>query len=395
MSSPKNKKRIFLDYASITPLDSRVSKEISLVQKKTFSNPSALYGEALVAKEIVDKSRQKIADIIHCQKKEIIFTSGGTESNNLAILGLFERFLYKQKFENNFVPHFITTNTEHPSIIEVLKKIEKLGGKVTYLGVDKEGLVSLKEIRESITSNTVLISISYANNEIGVVQPIRDISRIIKDWRQKNETKFPYFHTDACQAALYLSIDVLKIGVDMMTLDGIKIYGPRGSGILYLKSGVEISPVILGGGQENGFRSGTENTASMAGLSLALNVAEKIKNKESKRLTSLRDYAIHKILKTFPGSTLNGSKNFRLPNNINICFPGLDAEFAVISLDVLGIAVSYSSSCRTLKEDSYSYVIENLGKKDCSSSSLRITLGRETTKKDIDVLVTKLKNNVL
>ncbi len=421
------KKRIFLDYASITPVDKRVKKEIDRVERLCFANPSALYTEALVAKDIVSKSREKIASLINAQKSEIVFTSGGTEGNNLALLGVFEAFgssapksLYKSDLYSNSKSHIITTNIEHPAILEVCKEIERRGGEVTYLPVSSEGLVNPKDVRDAIKENTVLVSIAYANNEIGTIQPIKEISRVIKeyrkDFRQKNKINLPYFHTDACQGVT-LTLDVQKLGVDMMTLDGIKMYGPRGIGFLYVKSGTEISPVIFGGGQERGLRSGTENVPAIAGLARALEIGEEMKEKparnalhppaamqqlragsdaggESARLIEIRDYAIENILKTFPNATLNGSRDYRLPNNINICFPDLDAEFAVISLDVAGISASYSSSCRTLKKDSSSYVVENLGKKDCSSSSLRFTLGRESKKSDIDVLIKVLKTIV-
>ncbi len=386
----KNKKRIFLDYASVTPVDKKVVAKMEQIQKATFANPSALYREALVAKDLLLEAREKIAQKIHAQKGEIIFTSGGTESNNLSLLGVFEKYKTKK-----FVPHFISSTTEHPAILEVFKEIERRGGEITILPVGEDGIVSLKELRESIKNNTVLISISYANNEIGTIQPIHSIARAIKDFRQKNNTVFPYLHTDACQAGLYLSLDVLKLGVDLMTLDGIKMYGPRSSGILYIKSGIEIHPIVFGGGQERGLRSGTENVAGAVGLSLAFEIADKMRDKESLRLSKIQDYGIDKILKTFPGATLNGGREYRLPNNINVCFPGLDAEFAVISLDVAGISVSYSSSCRTLKEDSSSYVVESLGKKDCAKSSLRFSFGRETKKSDIDMLITSLKKIVL
>ena len=386
----KNKKRIFLDYASITPIDERVKVGMEKVQKMTFANPSALYKEALMAKDLISEARGKIAEILHCQKTEIIFTSGGTESNNLALLGIFEKCITK-----NFIPHIITTTIEHPAIFEVCKEIERRGGEVTYLPVSAEGILSLKDFRGAIKKNTVLVSVGYANNEIGTIQPIHDIGRVIKDYRQKNNTNFPCLHTDACQAGLYLPINVLKLGVDMMTLDGIKMYGPRSSGILYVKSGINISPILFGGGQEGGIRSGTENVPAIVGLSIAFEIAEKMKEGESKRLTKLRDYAITNILKNFPDATLNGSEKSRLPNNINICFPGLDAEFAVISLDVFGVSVSYSSSCRTLKEDSSSYVVSSLGKENCKESSLRFTLGRESKKSNIDAVITSLKKIVL
>lgn len=390
--------RIFLDYASSTPIAGKVLEAMKPWQEDNFSNPSALYNEALQAKEAVNSAREKIARVLNAQKNEIIFTSGGTEGNNLALLGLFQK--YKTE---NFTPHIITCQTEHSSILEVCKEIERRGGEVTYLPVSPDGLISVKDIEESIRPETILISISFANNEIGIIQPIKEISKIIKNYREKNKGKnkqenewknkiaFPYFHTDACQAPLFLSLDLLKLGVDMMTLDGIKMYGPRGMGFLYIRSGIEINPILFGGGQERGLRSGTENTAGIVGLATALELAQKNKEKESVKLSEIRDYAISKILKTFSTAELNGSHTERLPNNINICFPGLDAEFAVISLDIAGISASYSSSCQTLKEDSSSYVISALGKKDCAESSLRFTLGRDTKKIDIDMLINALQ----
>ncbi|KKR45145.1 MAG: Cysteine desulfurase [Parcubacteria group bacterium GW2011_GWA2_40_14] len=383
--------RVFLDYVSTTPVVPEVVEKMREVERELWANPSALYGEAISAKEKLVEARQSIANILGCQKNDIVFTSGGTESNNLALLGIFEANRTK-----DFTPHIVTTKIEHSSILETCKEIERRGGQVTYLPVSNEGIVSIKDVKSAIKENTVLVSVMYANNEIGTIQPIKEIGRIIKNWRQKNmsrmplDIKLPYFHTDACQGAS-LTLDLQKLGVDMMTLDGIKMYGPRGAGILYVKSGTNISPVLFGGGQERGLRSGTENLPAAVGLACAMELAEKMKERESVRLTEIRDYAILKILETFPEASLNGSGKLRLPNNINICFPGLDAEFAVISLDVLGIACSYSSSCQTLKEDSSSYVISALGKADCNKSSLRFTLGRESTKEDIDNLVLALQ----
>jgi len=362
-------KRIFLDYASITP----VAKEVSKVMAKQYGNPSALYAEAIEAKEAVAKAKEKIAGVLHCRKDDMVFTSGGTESNNLAVLGIADK--------NS---HIITTAIEHPSISEACR-----GFDVTILPVDENGQVHPKDVRENLRPNTVLVSVMYANNEIGTIQPIKEIGRIIKEFRAKHNTK-TYFHTDACQAALYLPLHVDSLGVDLMTLDGIKMYGPRGMGLLYIRKGVDTNPILFGGGQQENMRSGTEHVAGIVGFAEALEIAEKLKEKESKRLIEIRDYAIEKILKKFPNSVLNGSME-RLPNNVNICFPGLDAEFAVIALDVAGIACSYSSSCRTLKEDSSSYVVEALGKLDCKNSSLRFTFGRETKKGDIDALAVALE----
>ncbi len=387
--SNSEKKRVFLDYASCTPVAPEVVKTMKPFVEGNFANPSALYTEALVAKDAVSNARAQIADVLNCQKSEIVFTASGTESNNLALLGVFEAHR-----KADFVPHVVVSAIEHPAILEVCEEIQRRGGEVTIVPVSEEGLVSVPEIKNALKANTVLVSVMYANNEIGTVQPIREIGKMIREYRQKNNSVFPYFHTDACQAGLYLPLDTLKLGVDMMTLDGIKMYGPRGMAMLYIKSGVKIHPVMYGGGQERGLRSGTENVPGIVGLSKAIVMADGMRDTESARLTKIRDYGIEKILKAFPHATLNGSATDRLPNNINICFPRLDAEFAVISLDVAGISASYSSSCRTLSENSSSYIVEALNKNECAESSLRFTMGRETTKNEIDVLIHALQKIV-
>lgn len=385
-SNKKDSRNVFLDYASSTPIDPGVLHKMSLYLESHFANPRALYSQAEEVKEEMKIAKSDIAKVFSCKPDEIYFTSGGTESNNLAIMGVF----YANK-DKGFKPHFITTEIEHSSVLEVFKEIEDRGGEVTYLKVSSEGLFSLEELKNSIKKETVLVSIAYANNEIGIINPIKEVSKIIKEWKREKETNFPYFHCDACQAVLYLSLDVSKNGLDMMTLDGLKMYGPRNFGILYIKNEVEIKPIMYGGGHQRGIRSGTEDVSSVLGMAYALDLAENLKEEESKRLLKIRDYAIGKILEKFEGASLNGSRTQRLPNNINICFPDKDAEFLVVSLDVFGIAVSYSSSCNTLKEDSSSFVIKALDKKDCSASSLRITLGRDTRVEDIDYLVEKLE----
>ena len=378
------RKRIFLDYASITPIRKEVIQVMNDISQN-FANPSSIYLEGILAKEKLEEARKIVSNILSISKDGIVFTSSGTESNNLAILGIFQNFQTKK-----FRPHIITTSIEHSSILEVCKEIERRGGEVTIIQSGKDGLISPKDIISALKENTVLVSVMYANNEIGTIQSIDKIGKLIKEYRIKNNKKFPYFHTDACQSSLYLSLNMEKLTVDLMTLDGIKMYGPRGVGILAFRPNVKMQPIIFGGGQENNLRSGTENLSAIVGIAHALKIGQSLREKESIRLTSIRNYAMGKILKAFPQSSLNGSMN-RLPNNINICFPNYDAEFLVISLDVLGISVSYSSSCQIFKEDSSSYVISAIGKKDCSSSSLRITLGKESTKKDIDYLLLALK----
>ena len=406
-----------MDYASITPIGEEVLKVMRKYESGTFANPSALYYEGLRAKELMKGARESIAKILSAREKEIYFTSGGTESNNLALLGIFQachQLGHRMSKLNR--PHFITTTIEHPSVLEVFKEIERRGGEVTYVPVGEDGIVNTKDIVKALRPSTVLVSVMFANNEIGTIQPIRQIAKVIKTYRNKmsksvfdkrfgaqskekdvSKTDFdirlplPYFHTDACQAVLYEELNAVKLGVDLMTLDGIKMHGPRGTSLLYIKDGVNIKPILFGGGQQNGTRSGTENVAGIVGLAKAMEIADKMREKESARLSKIRDYAIGKILKMFPNSTLNGSHESRLPNNINICFPKLDAEFVVISLDVAGISASYSSSCRTLAKNSSSYVVSALDKPNCAESSLRFTLGRDSTKEDIDILVLALQ----
>jgi cysteine desulfurase len=287
-------KRIFLDHASSTPVASEVLESMKPFLEGNFANPSALYTEALVAKEAVSSAREKIADVLSAQPKEIIFTASGTEANNLALFGVCNAAL--QNKGSDFVPHVVTTNIEHPAILEVCKEIERRGGEVTYVPVGENGIVAVKDVTNAIQENTVLVSVMYANNEIGTVQPIVEIAKGIKNYRQKHATQYPYFHTDACQAVLYESLHVQKLGVDMMTCDGIKMYGPRGMGMLYLKSSVEIAPVQYGGGQERGLRSGTEHVAGIVGLATAFELAGKMREKEAQRLVEIRDYGIAEIL---------------------------------------------------------------------------------------------------
>jgi len=407
--------RIFFDYASITPVDSRVAVEMQKIQKGFWANPSSLHTEGEDAKNILEEARTNIARILHCRSREIFFTSGGTESLNMAILGAIKF----QGLSLEFVPHIIVSSIEHPAVLEPIKNLLKEKKvEVSFISPNEKGIINPQSIKKEIKQNTVLVVIQHANNEIGTIQPIREISSIIREFKLKApssnlQSPFPYLLVDACQSFLYENVSLERLGADILVLDGIKMYGPRGMGILAVKHGVRISPVVFGGGQEGGLRSGTENVAGAAGLAKALEIAVKIREKESKRLTQLRDYAIAKILKEIPNSSLNGSQESRLPNNINICLaspkqsakaglPKVDSEFLVIKLDTLGFAVSAASACHTLSLENGSYVIESLGpsnssgqaNRDCASSSLRITLGRSTKKSDLDSFVSALKKIV-
>lgn len=391
---------MFLDYASITPIDGKVATEVQKAQKNFWANASSLHTEGGEAKEILEEARTRIARLLHCRGQEVFFTSGGTESLNIAILGVI-----KSTKENNIIPHIITSNIEHPAVLEPIKLLLKeKKAEVSFVLPDEKGIINPESIKREIKENTVLVAIQHANNEIGTIQPIQKISGIIKKFREgrKDGMNFPYLLVDASQSVLYEDISVERLGADLLALDGIKMYGPRGSGILMIKHGVNISPIIFGGGQEGGLRSGTENVPATVGLAKALEIASKMRSKESFRLAKLRDYAIAKILKEIPETSLNGDEENRLPNNINICFAtpkqsakaGIDSEFLVIKLDTLGFAVSAASACHALSLENGSYVIESLGKPECASSSLRITLGRDTQKNHLDKFISALKKSI-
>lgn len=376
----KRNSRLYFDYASTTPIDARVLKAMLPYFKDDFANPSSLYGEGVAIKNRVETARKEVATILEAHSDEIYFTSGGTEANNLAIFGIFE-----EAKKNNKHPHFVTTSIEHPSVLECFEKIKKLGGEVSYVPVLENGIVDLLEFKKIIKENTTLVSIAYANNEIGVIQPVREIAKMIRGC-----SKNIVFHIDACQAPNYLNLTVNTLGVDLMTLDASKMYGPKGVGALYIKRRVRLSPIMYGGSQERGIRPGTENVAGIVGFAESLKIAQKTKEKESARLTKLRDFSIAKILSLSPNFSLNGDPQARLGNNINICFPGFNGEFLVFQLDAKGISVSSVTSCRNLSLDSSSYVIGALGKEDCAKSSLRITLGRFTKKSDVDKMIKTL-----
>jgi len=409
MKTIKNSKRIFLDYASITPVDSEVEKEMVRVQKKFWANPSSLHKEGEEAKNILEDARVRIARILHCRASEIFFTSGGTESLNIAILGISQGVTFDSEVPKVTpweTPHIITSTIEHPAVLEPIKfLLKEKRAEVSFVSPNEEGIINPESIKKELKKNTVLVAIQHSNNEIGTIQPIRKISNIIEQSptptplpKVEGARHKPHLLVDASQSVCYEDVSIERLGADMLVLDGIKMYGPRGAGILVVKHGITMAPIVFGGGQEGGLRSGTENVAAAAGLAKALEIAVQKREKESKRLTTLRYYAIKKILTTFPNTSLNGSLENRLPNNINICFSVLDSEFTVIKLDTLGFAVSAASACHTLSLENSSYVINALDPSNssgqvsnCGSSSLRFTLGRDTKKQDIDKLIKTLK----
>jgi len=387
---------IYLDYASTTPTDKRVLEKMLPYFYNDFANPSALYLSARRAKQAIDDARKAVANFLHCKPDEIVFTSGGTESDNLAILGVARQAK---------TGHIITSQIEHPAVLNACKQLEKEGFEVTYLPPDKNGVVSANQVEKALKPNTILVSIMYANNEIGTIQPISEIADDICNFRkvisrqssvvssdkynkrQTTDYKRIIFHTDACQATGYLPMDVKKLGVDLLTLNGSKIYGPKGVGALYIREGTRIKPIVFGGGQENGLRPGTENVAGIVGLAEAIKL---ISDSEGEREKKLRDYLIQELLK-IDGVELNGDKTKRLPNNINVSIKGVEGEALVLYLDRRGIAVATGSACSS-KSLEPSHVIQALGKgREVAHSSLRITLGRQTTWAELDKFIKEVK----
>ncbi|MEW6062760.1 MAG: IscS subfamily cysteine desulfurase [Nanoarchaeota archaeon] len=360
---------IYLDYAAATYVRPEVKRAMDKYFSKEFGNPSSFNTIGLNAKNAVESSREKIAKVAGCSPKEAIFTGSGTESINLAIKGV--AFAMKNKGK-----HIITSKVEHHAVLNTCKYLEEKGFNITYLDVDKYGMVNSKDVEKAIKKDTILITIIYANNEIGTINPISEISRVA---RKHNIL----FHTDACQATGFLDINVNRLNVDLMTINSGKIYGPKGIGLLYIRKGTIIEPLIHGGGQEFGLRSGTENVPYIVGFAKALELADKEKNKESKRLQRLRDKLIEKLLK-IPKTILNGHPQKRLPNNVNVTFLDIEGEALLLLLNEHGIYAATGSACASEKLEP-SHVILAIGLPyEAAHGSIRFSLGKKTTKEDIN-----------
>jgi len=391
-------KTIYLDHAASTPLDLVVKKVMKVSEDKLFANPSAITKEGVEARKAIEEARDKVARLLFAHSDEIIFTGSGTESDALAILGTINHYLSENK---TAIPHIVTTTIEHPAVLENCKLLEKEGkARVTYVSCEENGIISPKEIKKALQPDTILVSVMYANNEIGTVQPIQEIAKEIRHFRKQQTSAFPFFHTDAAQAMNYLPTEnIEKLGVDLLSFNSSKIYGPKGVGILFKKRGITLAPLYRGGGQENNLRSGTENTISIIGASVAFEEACRRKEKESARLSKIRDYAIEKILHLSETSgytiVLNGDPVNRLPNNINVSISNISSELLVIELDARGIEVSAKSACKA-EDPEESYVIRALQTargfdSKSTDGSLRISLGRATTQKDMDAFVSALE----
>ncbi|MFA6426856.1 MAG: aminotransferase class V-fold PLP-dependent enzyme [Candidatus Magasanikbacteria bacterium] len=387
---PHEKKLVYLDHAATTYLDPQVLHIMEPYWTDHFENPSALYTSAREVNGALNDARRSIAQLLHTLPDTILFTGGGTESDNLAILGIARKYKDKGK-------HIITTKIEHHAVLHACQKLEKEGFEITYLDVDVYGFVTAKQVKKALREDTILVTIMYANNEIGSVEPIADIGREILKWRKENATSYPYFHSDACQAAGVFELDVEKLHVDCMTINASKIYGPKGVGLLYRRRNVSIEPLVVGGSQEMRLRAGTENIPGIVGFAKAFELAQKNREEENRRLIELRNYFWELLQKKIPKIRLNGpdldSKKSaegelkRLPNNLNISILDIEGEALLLYLDEYGIMCSTGSACTSDSLDP-SHVLLALGLPyEYAHGSLRFSLGKRNTKEEIEYVM--------
>lgn len=366
---------IYLDNAASTQIHENVLESMLPYLKEQYGNPSSIHRYGRLAHKAIEKARKQIAQLINAESSEIVFTSGGTESNNTALYGISEKRPNSQ---------IITSSIEHDAILEPSKRLAKNGYDVVYIPVDDKGMVNLEVLENSLSDNTCLVSIMFANNEVGTIEPISKITKLC------NERNIP-FHTDAIQAVGKIPIDVKKLGIDLLSISSHKINGPKGIGALYVRKGIDIDPIILGGGQENGLRSGTENVANIVGFGKACEIANLNLSENIFHMKKLRDILVLKILKEIPGVTLNGHPENRLPNNAHFTFLGVAGEDLIIKLDEYGIAASTGSAC-SVHTQKASHVLEAMGYSyEQITGSLRLTLGLYNTESQIDETVNILK----
>ncbi|GAA0177008.1 cysteine desulfurase NifS [Clostridium sediminicola] len=371
------KNRIYMDYSATTYTKKEVLDEMVPYFTQSYGNPSSFYSFAYENKIAIEKARENVANVLNADKKEIYFTSGGSEADNWAIKGV----AFSNKYKGN---HIITTKIEHHAITNTCKFLEKNGFKVTYLDVDEIGMINLQQLKESITEETILVSIMFANNEIGTIQPIKEIGAICKE-------RNVLFHTDAVQAVTHVPIDVNEMNIDMLSLAAHKFYGPKGVGVLYVKKGIKLENLIHGGGQEKGKRASTENVPGIVGLGKAIQLAHDDMENEKERLTVLREKLINELSYRIPYSKLNGATGEnRLPGNVNISFVGVEGETLLLDLDDIGLNASTGSACAS-GDLSASHVLLAIGlSHGVAHGSLRLSLGELTTDKDIEFVINEL-----
>lgn len=372
--------QIYMDYAATTRTRPEAIRGMLPYFGRYYGNPSTIYGLGEISRKAIENAREIIASSIHAQKEEIFFTSGGTESDNWALREAAQ--LYKKKNPRR-APHLITTAIEHHAVLRTCEELKRTGARVTVLPADKEGIVRKERVLTSLEADTCLISVMYANNEIGTLQPIAELADIAKKYGI-------LFHTDAVQAYGHVPIDVQKEKIDFLSASGHKFGGPKGVGFLYIRKGTGLPAFLYGGGQENSMRGGTENVPGIIGMGIAAEAAAKNLALEAEREEKLRDYMIDSIEHLIPQAKLNGSRIKRLPNNINFCFPGLEGESIAVLLDEKHICASSGSACSTGSKEP-SHVLMAIGCKEKEArGALRFTIGEETTKKDIDYVCRSL-----
>lgn len=366
-------KNIYLDHAATTYVKPEVMEAMIPYFTQKFGNASSVYSIGRESKKAIEEARDKVAAALGAQSKEIFFTGSGTEADNWAIKGI----AYANKAKGN---HIITTTIEHPAVLNTCQYLETEGFEVTYLTVDENGLITPSQVRDAIKSTTILISVMFANNEIGTIQPIEEIGKIARE-------KGVYFHTDAVQAVGNIPIDVSALNVDLLSLSGHKFYGPKGVGALYVRKGVKITSFVHGGHQERGRRASTENVPGIVGLAKAIEIASKNIDQYNQKLLELRERTIEEIYKKIPFIKLNGDRNKRLPGNVNFSFEFIEGESLLLMLDMKGIAASSGSACTSGSLDP-SHVLLAIGlPHEIAHGSLRISFGEENTQEDIDYLM--------
>lgn len=434
----KQSKRVYMDHAGATPI-SHVAEGALIESLARYGNASGIHREGVEAGLLLDKARAMCANVLNAHAYEIYFVSSGTESCNLAVLGTYEGYKEqgvrsKEKEDGtNTLPHIITSTIEHPAVLEPIHYLESAGKvRVTYIPVEKEGVVKVRDIREALCEETILVSVMYANNEIGTLQPVKEIGRAIEEWKKeqgRSHTEYPYFHVDACQAANYCNLDVVRLRAHLMTVNSSKVYGPKGIALLYKREGIRVAPMSYGGGQERHLRSGTEAVPLAYSFATALTEARALQESEVVRLQRLNDFCKKELEKNIPQVRFYGAFDpisihvpshgienkaegiseedlslavvkkehiphrvmNRLPNNINCSIPGITSEEMILRLDALGFAVSHKSACASRESDG-SYVILALGYTEKEAlENIRITFGRDTTHKDIIKLVEGMK----
>lgn len=394
-------KRIYLDHAAATPVTPLAQSAMQPYFSEDFANPSAIHKEGVAARIAVDGARKQIAAMLRVQPSEIIFTGSATESANLAILGAVRAW---KKQHPTQTPHVIISAIEHEAVFGPARALEAEGVRLSILPVSADGIVKLDELSTMITFDTVVIAVMYANNEIGTIEPIGETAKIIRKWKKEErgvvrgerptlDDQYPLLYSDASQAPNYLECIPASLGVDMMTLSSAKVYGPKGSGLLFCARGTNMDPILHGGGQERGFRPGTENVSAIIGFQEALHQASQMRAEETERLTQIRDVTVTLLKETFPLITVNGSLEHRLANNINFSFPDIDHEFLALALDARGFSVATKSACSETEAE-ISHVLLALKQEEHETrpvSGIRISMGRGTTLEAMQEFVAVLR----